>query len=436
MQMPDTDKSAKIDALRLALQDEAAGGGRDKRGRLGVPARRRRRGVWRFWLALVVVLVLVGGLVVLRTGQKAAHKKPDPSTLPVPVATAAATRADVPLTVDGIGTVQALNTVNIKPMVDGPLVEVRFHEGQEVAAGEVLARIDPRTYKAALDQAVAKKAQDEANLANAQRDLERYDKLAKTQYVTGQQADTQRATVVEDKAIVLQDQAQIDTARTNLSYTTITSPVRGRTGIRQIDLGNILHSTDTTPLTVVTTLQPIAVVFTLPQQTLPSVTAAMRANRDRGGPDVAALPQTGGDASGEILDRGHAAVLDNEVDQNTGTIKLKAIFPNPDLRLWPGAFVNVRLSLRVDRNVITVPTAAVQRGPQGAFVFTVNGNDTVTRHPIEVARQTEQVAIVSSGLSPGQVVVTDGASRVTDGSHIRQLSGSASPSAGIDTKGQ
>jgi len=385
----------------------------------------------KFLFTLAAVLLVVGGLVWLRTSQKAAEKKnqPDPASLPIPVATAPASRADVPLTVDGIGTVQALNTVNIHPMVDGPLTDIRFREGQDVHAGDVLARIDSRTYQATYDQAVAKKAQDEATLENAQRDLVRYDKLAKTQYTTAQQADTQRSTVAQDQALVRQDQAQIDSARTNLSYTTIMAPVDGRTGIRQVDLGNIVHSTDTTPITVITTLRPIAVVFTLPQQTLPEVSAAMEAARGGQGPEVVALPQSAGDSGGDggsqILDRGHVAVLDNEVDANTGTIKLKAIFPNPALRLWPGAFVNVRLSLKIDHDVITVPVAAVQRGPQGAFVYTVAANDTVSRHPIIVARQDETVAIVSSGLSPGQIVVTDGASRLTDGSHIKRLDGAS-----------
>jgi multidrug efflux system membrane fusion protein len=403
------------------------------RGRAGA---RKRGGVRKFWLVLVGALLVIGGLVALRTHQKAAHKKPDPSTLPVPVATAQAVRQDVALTVDGIGTVQALNTVNIKPMVDGQLVEIRFREGQDVAQGDVLARIDPRTYQAALDQAVAKKAQDEASLTNALRDQARYEKLSKTNYVTAQTADTQRATVAQDQAIVRQDQAQIDTARTNLSYTTIASPVQGRTGIRQVDIGNIVHSTDTTPLTVVTTLKPIAVVFTLPQQTLPEVTQAMQASHaqpgQQGGPEVVALPQSGSEVESKALGIGHVAVLDNEVDQNTGTIKLKAIFPNADLRLWPGAFVNVRMSLAVDRGVVTVPIAAVQRGPQGSYVFTTGPGNTVIRHPITISRQTESLAVVSAGLEPGEVVITDGASRLTDGSHIQPLSGS--PQNAPDTR--
>jgi multidrug efflux system membrane fusion protein len=371
----------------------------------------------RFLLALVVALAAVGSLVWWRGHQKAARDaaKDAQKTAEVPVMIARAVVADVPVYVDGIGTVQALNTVSIKPMVDGPLMSVRFHEGEDVKAGDVLAQIDPRTYQAAFDQAVAKKAQDEANLRNAQLDLTRYDKLAKTQYTTAQQADTQRSMVAQLEAQVRQDQAQIDSARTNLSYTTITVPVSGRTGIRQVDQGNIVHSSDTTPITVVTTLRPIDVIFTLPQQTLPAVTEAMTHGR----PEVLALPQNG-DAS-QILDRGHVTVLDNEVDQTTGTIKLKAEFPNPDLRLWPGAFVNVRLALRVDRNVTTVPTAAVQRGPNGAFLYTVSPDHMAHRKDVTISHQDETAAVVTEGVKPGDTVVTDGASRVTDGAHVKLL---------------
>jgi multidrug efflux system membrane fusion protein len=371
----------------------------------------------RFLLALIVALAVVGGLVWWRGHQKAARDaaKDAQKTAEVPVMIARAVVADVPVYVDGIGTVQALNTVSIKPMVDGPLMSVRFQEGEDVKAGEVLAQIDPRTYQAAYDQAVAKKAQDEANLRNAQLDLTRYEKLAKTQYTTAQQADTQRSMVAQLEAQVRQDQAQIDSARTNLSYTTITVPVSGRTGIRQVDQGNIVHSSDTTPITVVTTLRPIDVIFTLPQQTLPEVSEAMT----HGQPAVLALPQNG-DAS-QILDRGHVTVLDNEVDQTTGTIKLKAEFPNPDLRLWPGAFVNVRLALRVDRNVTTVPTAAVQRGPNGAFLYLVTSDHMAHRKDVTISHQDETAAVVTDGVKPGDTVVTDGASRVTDGAHVKLL---------------
>jgi multidrug efflux system membrane fusion protein len=284
-----------------------------------------------------------------------------------------------------------------------------------VKAGDVLAQIDPRTYQATFDQAVAKKAQDEANLRNAELDLARYDKLAKTHYTTAQQADTQRATVLQDEALVRQDQAQIDSARTNLSYTTITAPAAGRTGIRQVDQGNIVHSTDTTPITVVTTLRPINVIFTLPQQTLPDVALAM----EQGKPDVLALPQNGD--SNAVIDRGHVVVLDNEVDQTTGTIKLKAEFPNPHLALWPGAFVNVRLAVRTDHNVTTVPIGAVQRGPAGAFLYVVDSAMIAHRRSVTIPHQDELIAVVSDGLRTGETVVTDGASRVTDGAHVKLL---------------
>jgi multidrug efflux system membrane fusion protein len=369
----------------------------------------------RFLLAVVAVLAIIGTLVWLRGHQKAAQNAAHAAAgdAQVPVALAKAIYADVPVTLDGIGTVQALNTVSIRPMVDGPLVAVKFREGQDVHAGDVLAQIDPRTYQATYDQAVAKKAQDEATLANARLDLTRYEKLAKTQYTTAQQADTQRATVAQDEAVVRQDQAQIDSARTSLGYTTITAPVQGRTGIRQVDVGNIVHSTDTTPITVVATLQPITVVFTLPQQTLPQVVASMQA----GHPQVLALPQSG-DAS-KPIGVGFVSVLDNEVDQTTGTIKLKAVFPNAGLTLWPGAFVNVRLLLRTDDHVVTIPTQAVQRGPVGAFAFVVGAGGVAQRRAIVVGQQNETQAVITSGIAAGDTVVTDGASRVTDGAHVK-----------------
>jgi multidrug efflux system membrane fusion protein len=369
----------------------------------------------RFLLIAVLILAVVGGLVWWRGSQNAAHEKQvkaDKEADAIPVVTVPVAVGDVPVFLDGIGTVQALYTVNIHSMVDGPLVEVKFREGQDVKAGDVLAKVDPRTYQATYDQDVAKKAQDQANLENARRDLTRYDKLAQTHYTTGQQFDTQRATVAQDEAVVRQDQAQIDAAKTNLGYTTIVAPVDGRTGIRQVDAGNLVHSTDTTPITVVTTLHPISVVFTLPQQDLPLVTAAMQS----GAPDVVALPQNGDDT--QVLDRGKVAVLDNEIDQTTGTIKLKATFPNTKLSLWPGAFVNVRLALNTERGVTTVPTNAVQRGPAGAFVFVVQ-DGVAHRRSVTIPHQDENVAVVSDGVRPGELVVTDGTSRLTDGAKVK-----------------
>jgi len=329
----------------------------------------------------------------------------------VPVlATKVATR-DVPIYLDGLGTVQAFNTVQVRAMIDGPLIEVRFREGQDVRKGDILALIDPRPTQATLDAAVAKKQQDEASLANARLDAGRYAKLAATAYSSAQQSDTARSQVSQLEAQVRGDQAQIDTARTQLSYTSIVAPFDGRVGIRQVDVGNIVHAGDTTPITVLTQLKPITVVFTLPQQSLPAVAAAMQ----DGKPQVLAL-QSG--SAREPLDRGELAVLDNQVDSTTGTIKLKATFPNTALKLWPGGFVNVRLLVQTERGAITVPPAAVQRGPRGTYAFVVNPDMSVKRQTITVGHEDEQASIVLSGLSPGDLVVVDGAQRLNDNSKV------------------
>lgn len=353
---------------------------------------------------------------------QARRGRPGTDADPIPVLTATARSMDVPVYLDALGTVQAFNTVNIKAMIDGPLSQVAFTEGQDVHAGDVLARIDPRPYQAALDQALAKKTQDEANLANARLDLARYQKLAAASYTSGQTADTQKATVAIDEAIIRQDEAAVETARTNLSYTTITSPLNGRTGIRQVDQGNIVHAADTTPLVTITQLQPISVIFNLPQQTLPQVALAMRG----GAPPVLALPQ--GDPSA-VLDRGKVAVLDNTVDQATGTIKLKATFPNPNLSLWPGGFINVRLQVDLLPNMVTVPPVAVQRGPQGSFVYVMAANNHVSRRAIRVGHEDEAISVVTAGLAPGDRVVTDGASRLTDGAAVTAADTDGTPQA-------
>lgn len=330
---------------------------------------------------------------------------------PVPVLTARSEAKDVPVWLDGLGTVQAFNLVQVRPFVDGPLIEVRFQEGQNVKAGDVLARIDPRPYQASLDAAVAKKQQDEANLANARLDVGRYAKLAAGQYSSGQQVDTARAQAAQLEAQVRGDQAQIDTARTNLGYTTITAPIDGRVGIRQVDAGNLVRAGDLNPLTVLTQLKPISVVFTLPQQALPVVAAAM----EGGMPEVLALRQ-GGDAANP-LDRGQLAVLDNQVDPATGTIKLKATFPNDKLLLWPGGFVNVRMLAQTLRGVTTVPTSAVQRGPRGAYLYVV-GDGQAQRRVVKVGHEDDGVSVIAEGLTPGEQVVTDGAQRLTEGAKV------------------
>ena len=336
-----------------------------------------------------------------------------PDSIPVLLANAEA--RNVPIWLDGLGTVQASASVVVRPMVDGPLVELRYREGQDVAVGDVLARIDSRSYQANLDAALARKQQDEAQLANARLDAARYARLAATAYTSAQQADTARAQVAQLEAQVAGDQAQIDQARTQLSYTTITAPIAGRVGIRNVDVGNIVRASDANGLATIATLRPINVQFTLPQQALAAVRAAMAA----GEVEVLALPQANAPVTErEVLDRGVLTVLDNQVDPSTGTIKLKATFANDRLVLWPGAFVTVRLRARVWRDAVTVPPVTVQRGPRGAFVFVVGDEMKAERRPVTVGHEDLTVAILAEGLKPGERVVVDGASRLSDGTKV------------------
>ncbi|HEX3990406.1 MAG TPA: efflux RND transporter periplasmic adaptor subunit [Acetobacteraceae bacterium] len=335
----------------------------------------------------------------------------------VPVVQAEAMRRDMPVWLDGLGTVQAFQTVTVKTMVDGPLTDVAFTEGQTVHVGDVLARIDPRVYRAALDNAVAKKALDEATLANARLDLARYQKLVVTNYATQQQADTAKATVAQTEALIRQDQAQIDTVQTQLSYTTITSPLDGKVGMRLMDKGNIVHAADSTGLVVITQLQPISVVFNLPQQTLTQVAATMAA-AGSSGPEVLAYEQGSGTGRGRPLDQGTLTVLDNQIDPTTGTIKLKATFPNKAGTLWPGGFVGIRLRIDTVRNATVVPQAAVQRGPRGSFVYVVDPDSTAHRKDVTIGYEDELGSVVTSGIEPGNHVVVDGASRLTDGAKV------------------
>lgn len=378
-----------------------------------LPTRQRTRR-WPMLLACLAVLAAIVAVIWLwhpGASHKATGMRAEQT---VPVVDAAVTQKNVPIYLDGLGTVQAFNTVTIKPMVDGPLIAVDFKEGQDVHKGEVLAKIDPRTYQAALDQALAKKAADEALLANAKLDYARYQKLVANKYTSAQQADTAKAQVAQDQAQIEEDDAAIEAARINLNYTTIRSPIDGRTGIRQVDVGNIVHASDTTGLVVITQLHPISVIFTLPQQALGAVMAAMR----KGAPRVLAYAEGANGSPASILDTGKLSVLDNEVDPTTGTIKLKATFPNPGDKLWPGAFVGVKLLSRTAENAVVVPPAAVQRGPQGTYVFLISGN-TVKLQPVTVGHEDAQDSIITAGLKPGEKVVVDGASRLSNGSRIK-----------------
>ena len=329
-------------------------------------------------------------------------------------------RADVPVYLDGVGTIRALNTVTVRSQVDGKLLSVNYTEGQQVDRGYVLAEIDPTTYQAAFDQAVAKKALDEATLANARLDLERYNRLVSTNSIARQQLDTQKMLVAQQEAQVKLDQAQIDNAKAILDYTRIVAPISGRTGIRQVDQGNIIRASDASGIVVITQLQPISVLFTLPQQQLGDVNRAAAAGIlqvDAFGPDHKT-----------VIESGELKVVDNQVDPSTGTIKLKAEFANRDLQLWPGGFINVRLLTNTLKGVVVAPTAAVQRGPSGTFVYVVQPDSKVAIRPVTVSQQDETQAVIARGLQADERVVTTGFARLTAGAEVTATNAEAAPS--------
>jgi membrane fusion protein, multidrug efflux system len=377
-------------------------------------------------LAIVLIVVAVAaalGYVFSKSPPQQNRSRFGAEGGPVPVLVAAAAKADVPVYLDAVGTIKALNTVTVRPQVDGKLLSVGFKEGDDVKKGDVLARIDPTIYQAQLDQAIAKKAQDAAQLANAKIDLDRYEKLAATNAINKQQADTQRALVAQFAALVQSDQAAIENAQATLGYTTIVAPIAGRTGIRMVDEGNIVHASDAnSAIVVITQLKPISVLFSLPQQDLGQVNDAFA--------KVPLTIEAQRPDSDAVIDHGTLRVVDNQVDQTTGTVKLKAEFPNTGLALWPGQFVNVRLLIDTLKDVVVIPTGAVQRGPNGTFVYVVKDDNTVAIRPIAVQKQDETQTVVKSGLTPPERVVTTGFVRLTDGSKVAIGSADGAPAAG------
>jgi multidrug efflux system membrane fusion protein len=328
----------------------------------------------------------------------------------VPVTVAQAASGDVPIYSGALGTVAALNTIAIRAQVNGQLVSIDFRQGQEVRRGDVLARIDPAPLQAALDQAIAKKSQDEAQLISAQKDLARFKTLALKSFETQQNVDSQQAKVDTAKASIDADQAAIEAAKTQLDYATITAPIDGVVGFRQLDIGNIIHTTDANPLTVLTQIKPCTAIFTLPQSELGPVREAML----RGDVPVFAYDQD----DKKQLAEGKLLLINNQIDQTTSTIQLKAEFPNEDERLWPGEFVHIRVLIATRKNAVTIPALALQRGPDGYYVWVVKPDETVEQRAIAAQTVGDDIVIASKGLNAGETVVLEGQSRLDVGARV------------------
>ena len=365
-------------------------------------------------VAAVALATGVGAVAVLSSGgSKAVAQSPAPAGGGVPVTAGAVTAADVPVFLTGIGTVQAFNMVTVRSRVDGQIVKIDFAEGQEVKAGTPLIQIDPRPYKATLDQVQANQEKDQANLANAQLNYGRDSQLMKSNLaVSQQQFDTDKANVAAGQALVDSDKAQVEAAKLNLEYSTIAAPIDGRLGSKLVDIGNIIHGADTAGLVTIAQMKPIFVSFTLPQTNLD----AIREHQGKG--ELIVRAYSGTDPTSQ-LSEGRLTLIDNAIDQATGTIHLKATFPNQDERLWPGEFINVRLLLDTRRGAPTVPSQTVQVGPDGNYVYVINSQNKAERRPVEVAAVQDGVAVISKGLKVGEKVVVDGQYRLTEGAPVK-----------------
>ncbi|MGY8707375.1 efflux RND transporter periplasmic adaptor subunit [Bradyrhizobium sp. 18BD] len=359
-------------------------------------------------------------------------RKPAVSAAPVPAAVpvvaASVTGKDVPIYLRGIGTVIAYNTDVVRSQIQGQIVKIAFTEGQTVKAGDLLAQIDPRPYEAQIEQLTANRDRDQAQLANAEANLSRYNQLGDKGYATPQLIETQTAQVAQLRAAVKADQAQIDEANVQLSYTRLTSAIPGITGVRQIDVGNVIHPTDPNGLVVVTQIEPISMLFTLPQTDLPVI----QQHAEKGALKVIAYSQ-----DNKIkLDEGTLLLVNNEIAGTTGTVQLKAVFPNLQHRLWPGQLVNARLLLEVQKGALTVAGSAVQQGPNGSYVYVVAKDQTVALRPVHVVQISDGQALIDQGLKSGDVVVIDGQYRLTEGSRVHELHGKAAREADLQSSVQ
>lgn len=381
---------------------------------------------WKIALLLVVVIVIAvlgwRWLAPASSGPGRGPGKEQPDATPVPVTVVEATTQDVPVHLDALGTVQALNTVAVAAQVSGQLKALHFEEGAAIAKGDLIAEIDPRTYQAALDQALASRAQHLAQLSASRSTLKRYEELSQKNFVSAQDLENQRQTVRQQEAQIAADDAAISSARTSLGYTRITAPIDGIAGIRQVDVGNLLQANAGT-IVVLTQVQPINVMYTLPAQDLDSVRKA----RAAGAVPVTALDRSDSHA---VASDGVLAVVDNQIDTSTGTFRLKAEFPNADKALWPGAFVNVRMQVRTVEDGLVVPTQAVQRGPDGDYVYLLEAGDSVKMQPVSVAGEVDASHVmIASGLAAGDKVVTEGQFRLKPGARVTPMAPGEVPKA-------
>ncbi len=368
------------------------------------------------WGRLVLLAVILGGGYAGWQHYHASAEKPQANATPakgpvVPVSIATAEKRDFPVYLTGLGTVQAYNTVLVRTRIDGQVDQVAFKEGQIVNKGDLLAEVDPRPYKAALEQVQAKKAQDEANLANAKRDLERSNNLG--DFASRQQKDTQAAAVQSQTALVAADQAAIDNAQTQLSNTQITAPITGLTGFRQVDAGNIVNASQATGIVSIAQIEPIAAIFTVPEDQLPAVNAALKA----GEPSVTAYSS---DGRTKLAD-GVLELVNNQVDTTSGSVRLKARFDNKEHALWPGLSISTKLLVKTLPGVTTIPNDAVQRGPNGLFTYVVDDANKASAQPITVSLSGEGSSVVDKGVTAGQKVITQGQYRVQPGVEVREV---------------
>ena len=381
----------------------------------------RRRNI--LLIILLIAIGAIGATVWHRSDPEPVAEAPPPPA--VPVVAAQVDRHDVPIDLVGVGTVIAFNNVIVRSQITGPLIAINFHQGQTVHKGDLLGEIDPSPYQAVVDQATANRDRDQAQLDNALTNLNRYTPLLSKGFATSQLVDTQKAQVAQLQSVVQSDNAVIASAKVNLSYTRLTAPIDGVTGIRQIDRGNIIHPTDPNGLVDVTQIHPISLIFTLPETSFTEIQEEMA----KGPVKVIAYSQD----DTKKLDEGKLLLIDNQIIQTTGTIRLRATFANTQNLLWPGELVNARLQLKIQKDGLTIPIAAVQQGPNGPYVYVIEDDQTVQMQPVTLGQISDGQVLITSGLDANETVVVDGQYRLQPGTHVAILHGKAAQEADLQS---